>query len=62
VPAEPGVMGAGALEVELFVCEVVSVLDDFLFLFMSPSASADALPSRMTEEKNTGASLRIVAS
>jgi hypothetical protein len=55
VPGEPGVTGAGALE----DWEVVSLVDDFLFLFMSPSASAEALPSRMTEEKNTGASLRM---
>jgi hypothetical protein len=44
------------------VCEVVSVDGDFLFLFMSPSASAEALPSRMMDEKNTGASLRMRSS
>lgn len=43
----------------LVVCGVESMLGDFLFLFMSPMASADALPSRMTVEKNTGAILRM---
>jgi hypothetical protein len=52
----------GELYVELFVCELVSADGDFLFLFMSPRASAEALPSRMTVEKNTGASLRIRSS
>jgi hypothetical protein len=52
----------GALYVELLVCEVESEAVDFLFLFMSPMASAEALPSTMMEEKKTGASLRIGSS
>jgi hypothetical protein len=52
----------GALYVELLVCEVVSAVGDFLLLFMSSSARAEALPRRMTEEKNTGASLRMRSS
>jgi hypothetical protein len=38
---------------------VLLVLGAFLFLCMSPSASADPLASTMLEEKKTGASLRM---
>jgi hypothetical protein len=57
-----GAVVDGALYVELLVCDAESAVAAFLFLFMSPMASAEALPSTRIEEKNTGASLRIESS
>lgn len=66
VPDEPVLFGPlaladGVVPVLLLVCEVVSVLGDFLLLFMSPKASAELLASATTELRmNAGASLRIL--
>lgn len=61
---EPGLVLLVALVELVVLCvAVVSVLGDFLLLFMSPSASAEPLVrATMDVRMNAGASLRIWAS